>query len=113
MSIRRLILLGGAALFVAGVIALLIPVSVSRGDGNSIGCGNAFAEDLDGARAANRSSIAGVPVLNEILPHTDYVAQCEAAVSSRRTWSIPLAVVGILVGAGSLAAGRSRSSDSV
>ena len=109
MSIRRMILLGGAALFVAGVIAMLIPVSISESDGNSIGCGNALVEDLDGARSANKSSIAGVPVLNEIVPHTDFVAQCESAVSSRRTWSIPLAVVGILVGAGSFVTGRSRS----
>ena len=48
--------------------------------------------------------IAGV-----IVPHTDFVAECNHAVSSRRSWSIPLAVVGALVMVGSLVVPRSRA----
>ena len=46
------------------------------------------------AEAANSKTVANVPILNQIVPHTDYVANCQAAVSSRRTWSIPLTVIG-------------------
>jgi hypothetical protein len=89
-------------LLLAGVIGLLTPVSVSDGNGHSIGCGNAFATDLSAARNANDNSVANVPILNQVVPHTDYVAQCQSAVGSRRTWTIPLAVVGIIVIAGTL-----------
>jgi len=102
MSLRRLALLLGALLLVAGVIALLVPVSVPGNDSGSIGCGNAVSEDLTSARAANNGTVANVPILNQLLPHTDFVAQCESAVSSRRSWSIPLAVVGAVVLAGAL-----------
>jgi len=109
MTLRRLILFVGAAVLVAGVIALLVPVSVSGDDGQSIGCGNAVAADLSDARAANDKNLANVPILNQIVPHTDYVAECQEAVSGRRSWSIPLAVVGLLAVAGSFVAPRSRA----
>jgi hypothetical protein len=99
MSIRRMILLGGAILLLVGVIGLLVPVSASTNEGKSIGCGSALFQNLDEARSANASSVAGVPILNQIVPHTDYVALCESALSGRRTWSIPVAIVGVLVAA--------------
>ncbi|MUL47076.1 aminopeptidase [Mycobacterium sp. CBMA293] len=102
MSVRRMILLAGAILLVVGIVGLLVPVSTADSDGKSIGCGNALVENLDQARSANASSIAGVPILNQIVPHTDYVAQCESALSSRRAWTIPVAIVGILVAAATL-----------
>jgi len=43
------------------------------------------------------------------VPHTDYVAECQHAVSSRRSWAIPLAVIGLLVVAGSLLVPRTRA----
>jgi hypothetical protein len=91
------------------VIALLVPVSTSNGNGGNISCGNAIAADLSAAREANNNSVADVPILNQIVPHNDYVAQCESAVSQRRAWSIPLAVVGVLVTAGSFLVGNRRS----
>ncbi|MGB8407226.1 MAG: aminopeptidase [Mycobacterium sp.] len=109
MSIRRIILFMGSVLLAAGVIALLVPVSIAKDDGSSIDCGSAVAEDLSSARATNNSGIAGVPVLNQVIPHTDYVVECESAVSSRRTWSIPLTVVGVLVVGGAALVGRSLS----
>ena len=108
MSARRLILLVGAAVLIAGVIALLVPVSVADED-QSIGCGNAVATDLSEARAANDENLANVPILNQIVPHTDYVAECREAVSGRRSWSIPLAVVGALAVAGSVLVPRTRT----
>ena len=39
------------------------------------------------------------------MPHTDYVAECESALSSRRTWAIPVAVVGLVLLAGSFFVG--------
>ena len=75
----------------------------------SIGCGNAVAADTSEAEAANNKTVANVPILNQIVPHTDYVANCQAAVSSRRTWSIPLTVVGALAVLGSLAVPRTRT----
>ncbi|GFG48699.1 aminopeptidase [Mycolicibacterium agri] len=108
MSARRLVLLIGAIVLVAGVIALLVPVSVT-GDGQSISCGNAIAADTSQAEAANSKTVAGVPILNQIVPHTDYVAMCQDAVSSRRSWSIPLAVIGALALAGSMLVPRSKA----
>lgn len=108
MNARRLILFAGAVLLVAGVIALLVPVSIT-GNGKSIGCGNAVAADTSQAESANGQTVADVPILNQIVPHTDYVAECQHAVSSRRSWSIPLAVIGVLLVAGSFVAPRSRT----
>ena len=108
MNARRLVLFAGAILLVAGVIALLVPVSIT-GNGKSIGCGNAVAADSSQAESANGQTVADVPILNQIVPHTDYVAECQHAVSSRRSWSIPLAVIGVLVVAGSFLAPRSRT----
>jgi hypothetical protein len=105
MAVRRLILVVGAVLLVAGVIALLVPVSTSDSNGASIGCGNAISADLSAAREANSKTIANVPILNQVIQHADYVAQCQSAVSQRRAWSIPLTVIGVLVAAGSFVVG--------
>jgi hypothetical protein len=87
-------------LLLAGAIGLLIPVSVPDGNGGSIGCGNAIVANLQGARAANDKTGANIPIVGQLIPHTDYVSECQSSLSSRRSWSIPLAVVGLLVVAG-------------
>jgi hypothetical protein len=92
----------GAAILVAGVIGLLVPVSVPNGNGGSIACGNAVAENLSAARSANDKNLANIPIVNQIVPHTDYVAQCQSSVSGRRMWTIPLAVIGVIALAGTL-----------
>lgn len=96
MTIRRMVLLVGAVILLAGIIGLLLPVSVSDGNGGNIGCGNALVSNLSSARAANEKSVANIPVLNEIVPHTDFVAECQSALSSRRSWAIPVAVIGAI-----------------
>jgi hypothetical protein len=110
MNFRRLILLVGAVVLLAGVIGLLVPVSVPGPDGVSVGCGNGVVADLSAAREADNNNPVNLPILNEIVPHTDYATQCQSAVSSRRAWAIPVAVVGLVVTAGSFfVGGRARS----
>lgn len=106
MTVRRLIIAVGAVLLLAGIIGLLVPVSVSDGNGNSVSCGNGIAADLSGARNANEKNGANIPILNQVLPHTDFVAQCNSAVNGRRSWAIPLAVIGIVAVGGAVLVGR-------
>ena len=96
MSVRRFVLVLGAIALVVGIIGLMVPVKVSGGDSGSIGCGNAAISDLSSARQANNKSVASIPILNQIVPHTDFVAECQSALSSRRTWTIPVAVIGAI-----------------
>jgi hypothetical protein len=102
VTVRRLIIAVGAVLFLAGVIGLLTPVSVSDGNGSSVSCGNAVASDYSAARDANDKNGANIPVLNQVIPHTDYVAQCQSSVGGRRAWTIPLVVVGVIATGGAL-----------
>jgi hypothetical protein len=102
MTVRRLIFGVAAVLLVAGVIGLLVPVSVSDGNGSSIGCGNAVVADLTAARNANDKSVANIPIVNQFVPHTDYVALCESSLGSRRTWTIPVTVLALIGIAGAL-----------
>jgi hypothetical protein len=108
VKVRRLILLVGAVLLLAGVIGLLVPASISDSDGHSIACGNAVAADTSSAQAANdKNVVADIPIVNQIVPHTDYVSECRSSISSRRSWTIPLAVVGaIVIAASFLVRGR-------
>jgi hypothetical protein len=101
-----LIIAVGAVLLLAGVIGLLVPVSVSDSNGTSVSCGNGIAMDLNSARNANEKTGANIPILNQVLPHTDYVAQCQSSVTTRRSWTIPLAVIGVLAVGGALLVGR-------
>lgn len=109
MSTRQYAVIVGAVVLLIGVIALLVPVSTSNGNGGNISCGTAISSDLSAAREANSKSVADVPILNQIVPHNDYVAQCESAVSQRRAWSIPLAAVGLLATAGTFLVGGRKS----
>jgi hypothetical protein len=105
MHLRPLILLVGAILLIAGVVGLLMPVSIPGPDGGSIGCGNAVAQDLSAARQADSTNIANLPILEQLIPHSGYVTQCQSALSQRRTWAIPVAVVGLVVTAGAFFVG--------
>jgi hypothetical protein len=105
MNLRRLILLVGAVALIAGVIGLLVPVSVPGPDNGSIGCGNGLVQDLSAAREADNTNPVNLPILNELIPHTDYVTQCQSALSGRRAWTIPVTVVGLVVIAGSFFVG--------
>jgi len=94
VTVRRVVLLVGAVALIAGIFGLLVPVSVSDGNGGSIGCGDAMMSDLSTARQANNKSLANIPILNKIISHTDFVAECQSALSKRRLWTIPMAVIG-------------------
>ena len=85
-----------------------MPVSVPGPDNASIGCGNGLVQDQSAAREADSNNPVNLPILNEVIPHTDYVKQCQSAVSSRRAWAIPVAVIGLVViGASFFVGGRS------
>ena len=105
MSLRRLVLLVGAVLLIVGVVGLLMPVSVTGPDNQSVGCGNGIAADTSGAQGLDNSNPANLPIINQIVPHTEYVAMCNSAVSGRRSWSIPVAVIGLVVVAGAFFVG--------
>ena len=104
MTLRRLTVLIGAVLLTIGAIGLLTPVSATDTEGKSVSCGTTLVSDLSGARAANQKTVASLPIISQVVPHTDYVAECESALSSRRAWTIPLAVIGAVVIAGALVA---------
>lgn len=99
MTVRRLILLVGAVLLVAGVIGLLVPVSVSQEGDGSIGCGNAIASNLQEAKDKTPPDI---PIVSQLVPHRNYVAECNSELSGRRSWSIPLTVIGAITVVGAL-----------
>jgi hypothetical protein len=107
-----LVLVVGAVVLVVGIIGLLVPVSVSDGNGGSLGCGNAAISDLSSAREATNKSVANIPILNQIVPHTDFVAECQSALSGRRSWTIPVTVIGAIavVAAFFVRGGRSAAS---
>jgi hypothetical protein len=108
VTTRRLILVIGAVLLLAGVVGLLVPVSISDSDGHSIGCGNAVMADSSSAQAANdKHVVADIPIVNQTVPHTDYASECQSSISSRRTWTIPVTVVGaVMLAASFLVPGR-------
>ena len=98
MNLRRLVLLVGAVVLIVGVIGLLMPVSVAGPDGQ-----NDRLRQRDRGRylrapaKLNNSNPVNLPIINELIPHTDYAAQCQSAVSQRRTWSIPVAIIGLVL----------------
>jgi hypothetical protein len=98
-------LLVAAVLVVAGSVGMLIPVSVSGPSGESIGCGNTVANDLSAAKAADDKAGANVPLVNQFIPQSRYVAACDTALGNRRTWTIPVTVIGVIVMAAVLAPG--------
>lgn len=105
---QRLIIAVSALLLLAGVIGLLVPLSVSDANGGSIACGSGIAADLSAAKNANERNGANIPILNLVIPHTDFVAQCESSLSSQRSWSLPLALVGMVGIGGALLVRRSE-----
>ena len=106
MNLARLFLLVGAVAVVAGLIGLLVPVSIPGPDGGSIGCGNGVVLDLSNAKDVDDRNLANLPVLNQVIPHKDYAPACQSAVSGRRAWTIPVTAIGLVVIAGSFFVGR-------
>src|ERR1700761_9798284 len=102
MSGRRWVLVAGAILFIAGVIGLFVPVSISGG----IGCGSAVHSDVSAARSqddqnlGNSPLVQQIPIANQVAPKSQFVAQCNSALGTRRLWTIPLTVAGgVIAGA--------------
>jgi len=99
MSGRRLVLIAAAILFVAGVIGLFVPVSISGG----IGCGTAVHSDVSAARAQDDQNVGNspvvqqIPIANQVAPRSQFVSECNSALGNRRLWTIPLTVVGVVI----------------
>jgi hypothetical protein len=99
MTARRLILAAAAVLFIAGVIGLFVPVTISGG----IGCGNALHSDVSAARAQDNQNVGNspivqqIPVANQLAPKSQFVSECNSALGTRRLWTIPVTAVGIIV----------------
>ena len=99
MSRRWLVLIAGAILFVAGVIGLFVPVSISGG----IGCGTAVRSDVSAARSqddrnvGNSPVVQQIPIASQVAPRSQFVSECNSALGSRRLWTIPLTVVGVVI----------------
>ncbi len=115
MNSRRLVLVGGAILFIAGVIGLFVPVSISGG----IGCGNAVHSDVSAARAQDDQNIGNspvvqqIPIANQVAPKSQFVSECNSALGNRRLWTIPLTVVGVVVAGATFVRGRKASASGV
>lgn len=89
-------MLVAAAVLIAGVAGLFLPISVFDGGNSTVGCGNALVADESGPRAGNVVPVAGGPALDEAVPRPDFVVACDAAISGRRHWAIPLVIVGVV-----------------
>jgi hypothetical protein len=73
--------IAGAVLLAVGLFALRFPVLLDVYDqwGWQVECGNGFSADLTQADAAGQ----------------DLVDQCDSALLARRSWTIPLALIGL------------------
>lgn len=110
MDIRKVLLFAGVVALIAGVIGLLVPVSITGDDGQSIGCGNAIVADQSAARTQDDKRGASIPVIGPVLSGgSEYVNRCQSEVTGRRAWAIPVAALGALVIVGALVmGGRTR-----
>jgi hypothetical protein len=77
--------IGGAVLLAIGLFALRFPVFIDGYDqwGWQIKCGSGFFADMT---QAENSGVAGA----------DFVASCHDALLTRRLWTIPLVIVGLV-----------------
>jgi len=79
------IAIGGAILVAVGLFALRFPVLIDGYDrwGWQIECGSGFVANLTQAE-------------NAAVDGTDFVAACQSALLTRRLWTIPLIVIGVM-----------------
>ncbi|WP_319446653.1 MULTISPECIES: aminopeptidase [unclassified Mycobacterium] len=94
MNSRIRNVLVAAAVLIAGVAGLLLPISVFDGGNSTVGCGNAVAADESGPGAAKVTPVASLPAVAQGVPRPDFVVACDEAISGRRHWAIPLVIVG-------------------
>ena len=93
MNNRLRNLVVGAAVLIAGIVGLLLPVSVWNGGSSTVGCGNAIAVEKPAAPTADPAPVAA-DVPGQVIAHPDYATACDSAISSRRHWAVPLVIVG-------------------
>ena len=104
MTPRTFVALIAAALFLAGGIALLSPVSIETGSA-AMPCGTAVSGDVGKAKAADQETVLKRTLSGgaAMFPKTDYIGDCRSALSTRRAWTVPLTVVGAVALLGAVA----------
>lgn len=103
---RRFARIVGGLLLLGAIVALALPITVKDGPGagaESVQCGDAFkgvsqdahlrdsGQEIADAMYPEFADAGGVPLAE----------QCASAVSTRRAWGWPVAVLGVIVLAGS------------
>lgn len=115
MTGRRLVLVAGAILFVAGIVGLFMPVTISEG----IGCGNAVHSDVSAARAQDNQNVGNspivqqIPIANQVAPKSQFVSECNSALGTRRLWTIPLTALGIVAAGATFLQRRNASASGI
>ncbi|EUA65759.1 hypothetical protein I553_8159 [Mycobacterium xenopi 4042] len=56
---------------------------------------------VEPARSEGQDS-PDIPIVSQLVPHRNYVAECNSELSGRRSWSIPLTVIGAITVVGAL-----------
>jgi hypothetical protein len=87
------VMLVGAALLAAGLVALCFPVYLHAYDqwGIQIKCGNGYSSEL------LQATIDDQRAASSVRPATSYVDQCNSALLHRRVWTTSLSAVGALI----------------
>lgn len=102
MSPRSFAMLLGAIAIVAAVAALFWPIKLDAHAPNSsdkISCGSAIDTKTDDAAQADRVNSIGRTLQGgaSLFDETNYEQQCKDAAGTRKTWAIPLGIVGLVV----------------
>ncbi|TPG28290.1 hypothetical protein [Mycolicibacterium hodleri] len=80
-----------ALVLIGGVVGLFLPVHVFDGISSTVACGNAVSVDHVAPLAP---AVPSAPTIAQAIPHADLTAACDAAISRRRHWAVPLVIVG-------------------
>lgn len=112
MSPRAFTGLVGAVALIVGLAFMMMTVTLDAGSigGGQISCGSAFELDLGAARHEDQVNEIGRTLTGgeAMFDETDHAADCRSAVTTRRVWSIPLAVLGAVMLLGAIVVRQRR-----
>jgi hypothetical protein len=110
MSVRWIVGVVAAIVFVAGVVALSTTINAADNGGRNIPCGTGFWSDTSEAHRMGRTENLSEVMVG--LPSTEieaeYAQRCADAVANRRYLAWPLAIVGLVGVLGAIRAARPR-----
>jgi hypothetical protein len=81
----------GAIAILAGLIVMGSEINIDA-QGEHVNCGTVFNNEGDIAGVSQDDQLGSI-----VGPKTDRAGACRDAVSSRKIWTIPLAIVGVVV----------------